>query len=206
MPGRVPMLYGKLLRFAGLLALSASFTGCLLTLGAPLARRVEEDRWVLEAGGGAMTSTSFDHALGMGYLYAGRAIGADVEVGMVGWFLGDATGWIGAVTLPVEWDPLPRSWPVGILVGAAPGIFLSSDGGMEVGLVPNLGIVASPLPWLELFVSGSTLVPSIEYYTVAAGLRCRLRPSIQLGCAAMYTNPDILTASVSVGTLLEAKH
>jgi hypothetical protein len=194
----------KRLRLAALFAVAASVTGCLLTLGAPLARRVEEDRWVLEAGGGVMCPTSFEGAAGMGYLYAGRGISTDVEAGLLGWFVGDATGWIGAVTLPLEFDPLPRSWPVGILVGAAPGIFFSSDGDPEFGLVPNLGIVASPLPWLDLFVSGSAIVPSIEYYTLAAGFRCMPRPSIQLGCAVMYTNPDILTASISLGTLLGA--
>ena len=58
----------NLVRLALSGAILLTLAGCLLTMGAPLMRRVEPGKWTLEAGGG-LTTTG-----GVGHAYVGHAL------------------------------------------------------------------------------------------------------------------------------------
>jgi hypothetical protein len=172
--------------------------GCLLTMGAPLARRIEPDSWVIEAGGGVLAGDA--GAQGLAWAYAGRAIGSHWEVGALGWAYGLGTEVVGALALPVRWDPVPYERQLHVILGAGPLVFFADGAGMSA--LAEVALAWHPRPSFDLWLSASMPVPYYQLFTVAAGTRWHPARRLALGVSAQYTNLAGFAADLSVGTTL----
>ena len=182
-----------------------ALAGCLLTVGAPLTRKVEPDRWVLEAGGGAAvvgTGTAASAALrGAGYAYAGRALGKHFELGVLPVFysLGSSAEPYWSITAPLRWDPFPYEWPTHLIVFAGPSVIVA--GGTYGVIMAGAGASWRAANSLDVYGSFSMPLPAWEFITASAGARFRLSPSFQLGAGMTYTYPGLLTATAAATVL-----
>jgi hypothetical protein len=182
-----------------------ALAGCLLTVGAPLTRKVEPDRWVLEAGGGAAVvgaGTAASAVLrGAGYAYAGRALGKHFELGVLPVFysLGSSAEPYWSITAPLRWDPFPYEWPAHLLVFAGPSIIVA--GGAYGVIMTGAGASWKATNSLDVYGSLSAPLPSWQFITASAGTRFRLSPSFQLGAGMTYTYPGLLTATAAATVL-----
>ena len=109
-----------LFRLAVLLVLISLLSGCILTLGAPLTRKVVPDSWVLE---GAVGGTNFGSPGFAGYLYAGKSLGSHFEIGLLPYAYSFTDAVALALTVPVRWDPFPLDWQVHLVPFLGPTIF-----------------------------------------------------------------------------------
>jgi hypothetical protein len=185
----------------GLITLAAIvflLSGCLLTLGAPLTRKIEPDAWTLEAAGGVSQFGS-GNAAGSGYLYAAKALGENWEIGLLPYVYtaGSATALV--LTVPVRWDPFPHDWAFHLVPFAGPSVFSLDITG--IGLTTGLGLSWTPVEWLEIYAAGSTLVPFVQYVTMGGGARLHIG-WFQAGVSAMYSLPGLVAAFASVGVTL----
>ena len=186
-------------RLFGLIALPlliVALSGCILTLGAPLARKVEPDSWVLEGGAGM---SSFGTPGPSGYFYLGRSLGPYFELGILpyAYMFGDGLSF--AVNVPLRWDPFPHEWPFHLIPFAGPTAYGGTTNG--AGLTTGAAASWQPLPWLELAATASTLVPYVQFFTVSGGARISMG-DWRVGAHAMYTVPGLIAAMVSAGIVL----
>ena len=68
---------------AAVLSVLFLISGCLLTVGAPLARKVEPGKWTIEASAGPIINETPGASA---YLYAGRALGRHFEIGLLPYY------------------------------------------------------------------------------------------------------------------------
>ena len=122
-----------------------------MSLGAPLVRKVEPKKWVLESGfvlGGSVERTKADEyepCLG-GYAYVGRGLGEHFEFGILpyGYIYSDYAK-MGALFIPVKWDPLPYDKAKHVVLFAGPVLYADSGGYLDRGLGPAGTIGIFPL-------------------------------------------------------------
>ncbi len=178
--------------------------GCLLTVGAPLVRKVEPDSLVIEAGGGGVMLGAGAGFGGAGYAYVGRSIGKHFEIGILptvaAFGAGSEPAW--SITLPFKWDPLPYESPWHLLVFGGPGITVA---GATFGtLLLGTGVSWQPAPWMQAY-AGASLPLSAEpstagMVTASAGARFPLLPSFELSTGVTWTYPAVFTAMLA-GTI-----
>ena len=190
------------LRIASLCLAAFTVTGCLLTLGAPLTRRIEPGAVLVEAGAGAAgMGSSSSSAIGpVGYLYAGWPLGKKFELGILPYAYSLGGSPLGAVTLPLRWDPFPYEWPVHLIVFAGPTVFLMDS--VSPAATAGLGLSWKPAEWLDLHASASLPIPWWQFFTAAAGARFSLGGNFQLGASGMLMYPGVLVGTVSASFLL----
>jgi hypothetical protein len=196
------------MRFAPALLVLALLSGCLVTLGAPLTRRVQPGSWRVEAGAGPSLSNRFGALDGFAYGYAGRALGRHLELGALPYFysLGDVQ--VLALTFPLRWDPFPYSWPVHLVPFAGPLGFWAPGVAVSMGAMSGLGLSLRLGELAELYACGSTFLPRPEVLSSSVGVRFDLANGWELGLGAMFLNADkgsLLLAAVTVSTLLRGK-
>ena len=187
---------------AAILLIVMTLGGCLLTVGAPLVRKVEPDRLVLEAGGGAAMAGSPSTFGAAGYAYVGRSLGRHFEIGILptisSFGVDGEPSW--SITLPVKWDPFPYEWPAHLVVFAGPAVAVF--GGTYGVIVAGTGVSWTATKWLEAYavasVSASGDLNSLAGVTASAGARFLLSPSIELGAGLTYTNPGPATAMAAL--------
>jgi hypothetical protein len=178
--------------------------GCLLTVGAPLVRKVEPDSLVVEAGGGGTMAGAGASFGGMGYAYIGRSIGKHFELGILPAFAvlggGVAPGW--SITLPFRWDPLPYESPLHVVVFGGPSVIVVD--GTYGAIVAGTGLSWQPVKWLDAYACLSLPVTgaaeTLAYVTASAGARFPVLPSFELGAGMTWTYPAVFSAVLS-GTI-----
>ncbi len=177
--------------------------GCLLTVGAPLARRVEPDSLVVEAGGGGAMVGSGAAFGGVGYAYVGRSIGKHFELGILPAFAafgGSSLDW--SITLPFRWDPMPYESPLHVIAFGGPSVIVAD--GTFGAIVTGAGLSWQPVKWMDAYATLSLPVSgaaeTLAYVTASAGARFPLLPSFELGAGMTWTYPAVFTAMLS-GTI-----
>jgi hypothetical protein len=183
-------------RLIVLLVLVPLVSGCLLTLGAPLTRKVQPDSWVLEAAAGGSSSGGPGFC---GYLYAGKSLGSHFEIGLLPHVYSISDGLAAALTVPIRWDPLPNDWQVHLVPFLGPTVFGGKVEG--VGATGGVGLSWQPLPWLEFFAVGSALIPYVQLFTAGGGARV-VFGDWQVGASLMYSNPGLVCGFLSAGLVL----
>lgn len=187
------------IRLSALAAVLAVLSSCILTLGAPLTRKIEADAWTVEAAGGVSRFGSGDPDGPSGYVYAARALGENWEIGLLPYVYTVDYATALVLTIPVRWDPFPHDWPLHLVPFAGPSLYTMDVTGM--GLTAGAGLSWQPFNWFEMYAAGSTLVPYVSFVTVGAGARLHLG-TVQAGISAMYSNPGLLVGLVSAGLTL----
>ena len=197
-------------RLAAAALLSLALSGCLVTFGGPLARRVEPGRWRIEATGGPSLGNAPGILDGALLAYAGRALGRHFEAGLMPCFYTIYQSPVLALAMPVRWDPFPYDWAFHLVPFAGPVLFtmptvpeLSFSGGGFAGLGFSLrfGELA------ELYAAGSFFIPAARFATASAGLRFDLKNGFELGLGAVFANPvddypGLVLGTITVSTLL----
>lgn len=191
---------------AGAVLWAIALTGCLLTMGAPLVRRVEPDRWVLESGGGATlagpTAPGASPVFGTtGYAYFGRALGKHFEIGLLPVIssLGSGAEAQWSITAPLKWDPFPHDWPTHLIVFAGPSVIVA--GGTYGAVVTGAGVSWKVTDRFEGYGSFSAPLPSWQFLTASVGARLAVNPLFQLGAGVSYTYPGLFTATAGATVL-----
>jgi hypothetical protein len=196
------------------LALPLLLSGCLITLGGPLSRRVEPGRWRLEAAAGPSLANEYGTLNVIAYGYAGRALGRHWELGALPY----AYSWEGqgvlAAAVPLRWDPFPYAWGVHLVPFIGPAFFWAPGKGAGAGTMSGLGLSLRVGELAEFYASGSLFVPGTRFLSSAAGARFDLANGFELGVGAVFigggdnTGGDsgrIVLATVTVSTLLGPK-
>jgi len=190
-------------RLVSLALLAAALGGCLLTFGAPLARKVEPNSLVVEAGAGA-AMVSDPLVLGVGsYAYVGRSLGKHFEIGVLPYILAFGLeaepSW--SLTVPLKWDPFPYESPVHVLAFAGPSVIVIGEGGTFGAIAAGAGVSWTPTPKFEAYASASIPVTgdpkTLALVTACAGARYRLNPSLEMGAGLSYTYPSPATLMIA---------
>lgn len=193
------------------LALPLLLSGCLITLGGPLSRRVEPGRWRVEAAAGPSLTNEYGTLNALAYGYAGRPIGKHWEFGALPY----AYAWGGqgvlAAAFPVRWDPFPYSWPVHLVPFTGPVLFWAPGETVGVGGMTGLGFSLRVGELAEFYASSSAFVPNAQFLSSAVGARFDLANGFQLGVGAVVLSkdrqasggsPPAVLGSITVSTLL----
>jgi len=197
--------------WAALLALPLLLSGCLLTVGGPLSRRVEPGRWRLEAAAGPGLVNEFGSLNAMAYGYAGHALGRHWEVGALPYLYSWGGQRVLAAAVPLRWDPFPYSWPVHLVPFAGPVFFWAPGTTSGVGGMSGLGLSLRVGGLAEFYASGSTMSQSLTY---SAGARFDLANGFELGVGAVFVDRSddfsvdsdrVVLASITLSTLLGPK-
>jgi hypothetical protein len=185
-------------------------TGCLVTLGGPLARRVEPGRWRIEGGSGPALLNPPGLLDGVLYGYAGRALGRHFEAGLMPCFYTIHQTPVLGLALPMRWDPFPNRWAFHLVPFAGPALY-------SLPTIPQLRFAIGGLAGLgfslrfgelaELYAAGSSFIPAVQFATASAGIRFDLKNGFELGVGAVFANPvedypGLLLGTVTVSTLL----
>jgi hypothetical protein len=193
------------------LALPLLLSGCLITLGGPLSRRVEPGRWRLEAAAGPSLNNEYGSLNALAYGYAGHPLSRHWEVGAMPYLYAFNGQGVLAAAFPVRWDPFPYSWSVHLVPFAGPAVFWAPGDMTGGGMMSGLGFSLRVGELAEFYASGSAFFPGIQFLSSAAGVRFDLANGFELGVGAVFagsgdkTNGDsgpIVLASVTVSTLL----
>jgi len=173
-------------------AVLISFSGCLLTMGAPLARRVEPGKWALEGGAGLIDIGSAGTAGIAAYLYTGRALGNHFEIGILPYYYGNEVITdsssnnsfnAAAIYVPLKWDPFNYDFPFHLTFNAGPALFLGSVEGTSVVL--GLGLSYNLFDSLEIYSSLSS-TQMVQLFTASLGMRYAVSRKLQAGALLMY--------------------
>ena len=197
-------------RLAAATLLSLALSGCLVTFGGPLARRVEPGRWRIEAAGGPSLGNAPGILDGALLAYAGRALGRHFEAGLMPCFYTIYQSPVLALAMPVRWDPFPYDWAFHLVPFAGPVLFtmptvpelpFSGGGFAGLGFSLRFGELA------ELYAAGSFFIPAARFATASAGLRFDLKNGFELGLGAVFANPvddypGLVLGTITVSTLL----
>lgn len=190
-------------RLVSLALLAAALGGCLLTFGAPLARKVEPNSLVVEAGAGAAMVSDPLVFGGGGYAYVGRSLGKHFEIGVLpvilAFGLGAEPTW--SITVPLKWDPFPYESPVHVLAFAGPSVNVIGEGGTLGAIAAGAAVSWTPTAKFEAYASASVPVTlkldTLALVTACAGARYRLNPALQLGAGLSYTYPSPATLMIA---------
>jgi hypothetical protein len=193
------------------LALPLLLSGCLLTIGGPLSRRVEPARWRMEAAAGPSLVNEFGSLDALAYGYAGRTLGRHWEFGALPYVYSWGGQGVLATALPVRWDPFPYSWPVHLVPFAGPVFFWAPGKTIGGGGMTGLGLSLQVGELAEFYASGSVFLPATQFISSAVGARFDLANGFELGVGAVFvgggekTDGDsgqVVLASVTLSTLL----
>ena len=197
--------------WAAVLALPLLLSGCLLTLGGPLSRRVEPGRWRLEAAAGPSLVNPYGSLNALAYGYAGHALSKHWEVGALPYVYAWEGQGVVAAAVPVRWDPFPYSWPLHLVPFAGPVLFWLPEVGIGGGGMAGLGLSLRVGELAEFYASGSAFLPGTQFLTSAVGARFDLANGFELGVGAVFVgggedssggSSRVVLASITVSTLL----
>lgn len=185
-------------------------SGCLVTFGGPLTRRVEPGRWRIEGGGGPSLGNPPGILDGALIAYAGRALGRNFEAGLMPCYYTIHRTPVLALALPVRWDPFPYGWAFHLVPFAGPALFsMPTTPGLRFGGggLAGLGFSLRIGELAELYAAGSSFIPAVRFATASAGLRFDLKNGFELGIGAVFASPvddypGLVLGMVTVGTLL----
>lgn len=185
-------------------AVLVSLSGCLLTMGAPLARKVEPGKWTIEGGAGVITGpkiASSGSTVGIAaYLYASRALGRHFEIGVLPYYYGYVPLNVGAVYVPVKWDPFNYDFPFHLTLNAGPLLFVGTTSGPTIAA--GLGLSYYFLDSFELYASLSSTTAMVQAFTSSLGTRYAINKRLQVGAFLMFNFPDLAAAEITIGTKL----
>jgi hypothetical protein len=197
-------------RLAAAALLSLLLSGCLVTFGGPLARRVEPGRWRIEGGGGPSLGNPPGILDGALLAYAGRALGRHFEAGLMPCFYTIYQSPVLTLALPVRWDPFPHDWAFHLVPFAGPALYSMptvSDLVFGVGGLAGLGFSLRFGELAELYAAGSLFIPAARFVTASAGVRFDLKNGFELGLGAVFASPvdsypGLVLGTVTVSTFL----
>ncbi|GEM_PF-6479856 len=180
-------------------------SGCLLTVGAPLARKVEPGKLIVEGSGGPLVASNTSGNIGFSsYLYAGKNLGKHFEIGILPYFyhtfLGGLVGEVqaGVIAVPLKWDPFNYSWPFHLTIYAAPSLFMGDIDGTL--LYEGIGLSYDfPFP-LQLYASYSIPYYAFNWFTANIGFRYRFSERLYIGANAMISMLTGYGLNLTIGT------
>lgn len=186
-------------------------SGCLLTVGAPLARKVEPGKWTIEGSAGPTGLSDSDMAPGIStYLYTGRALGKHFEIGLLPYYykvntsgiLGGENGSIevGVIAAPLKWDPFSYDFPFHLTLYAAPSLFMGDINGFL--LYEGIGLSYDFSFPLELYASYSIPYYAFPFFTGNIGFRYKINPRLALGANLMIAMPLTTGLNITLSTIL----
>lgn len=201
----IPLVVLVLVAFLGVFCLS----GCLVSFGTPLARKVEPNRWILEAGGGLGTTDPRAEAISWGgYAYVGRGLGEHFEIGILPYYYTFNGDQVGALCVPVKWDPFNYDKPLHVTFFAGPVLYTFSETmGLDAAGTIGTGVSGYSGDVVELYGSLSYFVYLPEFEVDAnleLGSRFHITERFSLGVGAM-ANGLWACLGVTVGTVLGKK-
>jgi hypothetical protein len=193
------------------LALPLLLSGCLITLGGPLSRRVEPGRWRVEAAAGPSLTNEYGTLNALAYGYAGRSLGKHWELGALPYGYSWGGEGVVAAAFPVRWDPFPYSWAVHLVPFAGPVLFWAPGLTVGMGGMTGLGLSLRVGELAEFYASGSAFVPEAKFLSSSVGARFDLANGFELGLGAVLVGSEknatgdsqpIVLGSITVSTLL----
>ena len=180
-------------------------SGCLLTVGSPLAKKIEPGKWSIEGSAGMLGSPDNGNYLGIhGYVYAGHSLGRNFELGFLYYYYkvnnGGMVGEIKAnvVALPLKWDPFNYSSPFHLVLFAAPSLFFDDLNGFL--LYEGIGLSYDFSFPLELYASYSIPYYGIQLFTGNIGFRYKLFDNFYIGSNFMLTMPLAVGVNFMLGS------
>ncbi len=183
-------------------------SGCIVSLGTPLVRKIEPNRWIIE--GGVGPGVMYDDTIGLGgYAYVGRGLGKHFEIGILpyGYTFVDSLH-VGALFVPVKWDPVAYERPLHLIFFTGPVLYTYYFDTLESGLAWTFGTGFSYFTgnvW-DLYGSASVLVyEEVLGYpplTMELGLRFHITDRFTLGVNTFINNYIGAGLGVTVGTVL----
>jgi hypothetical protein len=182
------------LRLIMLAALCGVLSSCILTLGAPLTKKIVPDAWTIDAGGGI--SVFSDAAGPAAFAYAAKAFGPYLELGLLPYYFTMEDLSCFAVNIPLLWDPFPHEWPFHLLVYGGPTLYMGDISGGALTL--GLGLSWTIVDWLELYATVSDPVPFVQFATGSAGMRLHFG-GFQVGAGVTYTILGPATGMLEAG-------
>ncbi len=185
-----------------LLALPLLLSGCLITLGGPLSRRVEPGRWRVEAAAGPSLANEYGTLNALAYGYAGHALGRHWELGALPYVYSWGGQGVLAAALPVRWDPFPYSWSVHLVPFAGPVLFWAPGASVGAGAMTGLGFSLRVGELAEFYASSSAFLPDAQFLSSAAGIRFDLANGFELGVGGVFVSKDQQTSGDSPGVVL----
>ncbi len=181
-------------------------SGCLMTIGAPLVKRIKPNTWTFEGALSIMNPFEQTAPGTAGYIYAGHTLGKHFEVGLLPFFYSANTEGIlsnitaSAVSLPVKWDPFDYKSPFHFILYAAPCWYTGDINGLL--LYEGLGIsYYFPFP-LEFYISYSIPYYGFQLFTLSIGSRYYITPNLALGTNFTLIEPLAYGFTISLTTLL----
>jgi hypothetical protein len=184
------------------LALPLLLSGCLITLGGPLTRRVELGGWRVEAAAGPSLTNEYGSLNALAYGYAGHPLGRHWEFGALPYVYSWGGQGVLAAALPVRWDPFPYSWPVHLVPFAGPVLFWAPGEAVGGGAMTGLGLSLRVGELAEFYASGSAFLPQTRFVSSALGARFDLANGFELGLGAVLVSKDRRTTTDSSGVVL----
>jgi hypothetical protein len=198
-----------------LLFLPLLLSGCLLTLGGPLSRRVEPGRWQVEAAAAPSLANEYGALNVLAYGYAGYPLGRHWEVGAMPYVYTWETEGVLAAGVPVRWDPFPYRWSVHLVPFAGPVVFWVPGTGFGAGGMGGLGFSLRIGELAELYASGSIFLPGTEFLSASFGTRFDLANGFTLGLGGVMVtgggsdsggdSRPVVFGGVTLSTLLKSK-
>jgi len=181
-----------LILLVGIMA-SVTLSSCLLTVGAPLARKVEPGKWTVEGSAGLMAPYEAGQNPSIhAYLYVGRALGKHFEIGLLPYYYKvNSSGVIdvleaGVIALPFKWDPFNYSSPFHLTIFAVPSLFMGDLHGFL--LYEGIGLSYDFDFPLQLYASYSIPYYGFQLFTGNLGLRYKLNSNLTLGGNFMFSS------------------
>ncbi len=187
------------------------FSGCLITLGAPLSRRVEPGRWRVEAAAGPSLTNEYGTLNALAYGYAGHSLGRHWELGALPYAYSLDGQAALAAAFPARWDPFPYSWAVHLVPFAGPVLYWTPGVTVGMGVMTGLGFSLRVGELAEFYACGSGFLPNSELLSSSVGARFDLANGFQLGVGAVVVrrdpqtsgdSPPFVLGSITVSTLL----
>ena len=179
-------------------------SGCLLTVGAPLARKVEPGKVIVEGAGGPLATSSTSGSMGFSsYLYAGKNLGKHFEIGLLPYIYrtfvgGSGEVLAGVIAVPLKWDPFNYSLPFHLTVFAAPSFFMGDINGPLV--YEGIGLSYDFHFPLQLYASYAIPYYAFNWFTGNIGFRYRISERLYIGADAMISMFTGYGLNLTVGT------
>ncbi len=181
-------------------------SGCLMTIGAPLAKRIKPNSWTFEGAFSIMNPFEQTPPGSAAYFYAGHSLGKHFEIGVLPFFyFTNTTGILSnitssAIALPIKWDPFDYESPFHLSLYAAPCWYTGDIEGFL--LYEGLGLsYYFPFP-LEIYASYSIPYYGFQLFTLSVGSRYYITPHLAVGTNFTLVEPLAYGFTLSLTTML----
>ncbi len=181
-------------------------SGCLLTVGTPLSKRVEPNTLRVEGSTGITISDEPQSPGFIFYAYGGKSFGRHFEIGILPFLYSiNSTGILGnmqagAIGIPLKWDPINYSNPFHIILYIVPTLYTTDFQEFVPLLYDGIGISYNFNSSTEAYVSYSIPYYAFQLFTLSTGLRYTLLNNLTIDAGFTYLSPIAYGLTLSLQT------